>query len=99
MSLSLVLGDAGFTPEYVDRREVKAAVWPCHIGGFVKHVEHNGRRHRTDMEERDIREAALDRTIEASFPASDPPSTIPNPGAHDALDERMPSDGDADHKH
>jgi hypothetical protein len=30
-------------------------------------------------EERRIRDAALDETIEASFPASDPPSTLPNP--------------------
>ena len=30
-------------------------------------------------EERRTREAALDRTIEGSFPASDPPSSIPNP--------------------
>jgi hypothetical protein len=30
-------------------------------------------------EERRIREAALDETIADSFPASDPPSTIPNP--------------------
>lgn len=33
----------------------------------------------TAEEERVIREAALDRTIEGSFPASDPPSTDPNP--------------------
>jgi len=51
--------------------------------------------------ERLIREAALDRTIEASFPASDPPSTIPNPEDPDALRrddeleivEREPFDG------
>jgi hypothetical protein len=42
----------------------------------------------TPEEERKIREAALDRTIEASFPASDPPSTNPNPVDHDALDRR-----------
>jgi hypothetical protein len=29
--------------------------------------------------ERQRRETALDETIEASFPASDPPSTDPNP--------------------
>jgi chromate reductase len=33
----------------------------------------------TPDRERDLREAGLDRTIEASFPASDPPSTDPNP--------------------
>ena len=37
-------------------------------------------------EEKKIREAALDQTIEASFPASDPPSTDPNPDDEDALE-------------
>ncbi len=32
-----------------------------------------------------VREAALDQTIENSFPASDPPSTNPNPYDPDAL--------------
>jgi hypothetical protein len=40
----------------------------------------------TPEEERRIREAALDETIEESFPASDPPSSIPNPDNHDAVD-------------
>lgn len=34
--------------------------------------------HPPDKEER-IREDALDETIAESFPASDPPSTLPNP--------------------
>lgn len=54
-------------------------------------------RHRDD-EERRIREAALDETIEASFPASDPPSTDPNPDRDDVLDERSVPDGDAGSK-
>jgi hypothetical protein len=33
--------------------------------------------------ERQLREEALDRTVEDSFPSSDPPSSIPNPGAED----------------
>jgi hypothetical protein len=33
----------------------------------------------SEEEERRIREAALDETIAESFPASDPPSTVPNP--------------------
>ncbi len=37
----------------------------------------------TADEERKIREAALDETIAETFPASDPPSTIPNPDEHD----------------
>jgi len=40
----------------------------------------------TPEEERTIREAALDETIEASFPASDPPSSTPNPDDHEAVD-------------
>jgi hypothetical protein len=41
----------------------------------------------TPEEERRIREAALDETVADSFPASDPPSTDPNPDNHDALRE------------
>ena len=33
----------------------------------------------TPEEERRIREAALDETLAETFPASDPPSTLPNP--------------------
>jgi hypothetical protein len=39
----------------------------------------------TPQEERKIREAALDQTVEESFPASDPPSSNPNPDDHDAV--------------
>jgi hypothetical protein len=35
--------------------------------------------------ERERREAGLDETIEQSFPASDPPSSDPNPDTHDAI--------------
>lgn len=54
-------------------------------------------RHTVD-EESQSREAALDRTIEDSFPASDPPSSIPNPHSHEhphpdhATDEHVPPD-------
>jgi hypothetical protein len=46
----------------------------------------------SDVEERRHREAALDETIEASFPASDPPSTDPNPDAHEELENPVPAD-------
>ena len=36
------------------------------------------------LEERAIREAALDETIQESFPASDPPSSDPNAYSQDA---------------
>jgi hypothetical protein len=45
------------------------------------HDEHD----HTPEEERKIREAALDETIAGTFPASDPPSSIPNPDEHDAV--------------
>ena len=48
----------------------------------------------SEEEERRIREAALDRTIEASFPASDPPSTDPNPDDHDAPETPASEDDD-----
>jgi hypothetical protein len=45
--------------------------------------------HHTAEEEKRIRDAALDATIEATFPASDAPSSLPNPDADDAItDER-----------
>ena len=44
--------------------------------------------HHTPDEERQIREAALDQTIEASIPASDPPSSNPNPHDHAALERQ-----------
>src|SRR4051794_13289977 len=46
---------------------------------------------RAQGEERRNREAALDRTIEESFPASDPLSSIPNPDAPGGEDARPAS--------
>ena len=43
----------------------------------------------TPEEERQIRDAALDQTGEASFPASDPPSSNPSPDDHSARDRRL----------
>ena len=50
----------------------------------------------TPEEEREIREAALDQTIEGSFPASDPPSSNPNPHDHAALERERPRDREQD---
>ena len=47
----------------------------------------------TRDEERQIREAALDQTIEGSFPASDPPSSNPNPDDHAALERQDAKEG------
>jgi hypothetical protein len=43
----------------------------------------------TPEEERRIREAALDHTLEGTFPASDPPSTLPNPEDDTLVDGEM----------
>jgi hypothetical protein len=50
------------------------------------HTEHQ----HTPAEEKKIREAALDETIEGSFPASDPLSSDPNPDDHGAIERRTP---------
>jgi len=49
--------------------------------GAAMSIEHPTALHTDTPEERERlrREAALDETIEQSFPASDPPSTDPNP--------------------
>ena len=47
---------------------------------------------RSSAAERERREAALDETIEQSFPASDPPSSDPNPDAHDAINREASED-------
>ena len=50
----------------------------------------------TPEEEQRIREATLDETIADSFPASDPPSTIPNPDDDEALENQEAEDLPAD---
>jgi hypothetical protein len=42
--------------------------------------EHLDRTEEQKTEEQQRRERALDKTIADSFPTSDPPSTIPDPG-------------------
>jgi len=39
----------------------------------------NLRSDKSEIEEKEEREENLDKTIEDSFPASDPPSSIPDP--------------------
>jgi hypothetical protein len=58
----------------------------------MKHPADADSHSHTAERERQIREAALDQTIEASFPASDPPSTDPNPDNHDAMPPETPED-------
>ena len=41
------------------------------------------RERSVSAELRRIREEALDKTVEDSFPSSDPPSSIPDPGEED----------------
>jgi hypothetical protein len=59
--------------------------------------DHTRHQHTPD-EERRIREAALDKTIADSFPASDPPSTNPNPDDHSAIKLQRPSEGDPERR-
>jgi len=51
---------------------------------------------QSNAAERERREAALDETIEQSFPASDPLSSDPNPDTHDAI-TRETSEDDKPH--
>jgi len=53
----------------------------------------NPDHHHSPDEERRIREAALDETLAGTFPASDPPSSLPNPDEHD-LPDIEPEPGD-----
>lgn len=55
------------------------------MGGNFNHSRLSHEHLHSREEERLIREAALDETIEETFPASDPLSTIPNPDDEDAL--------------
>ena len=52
--------------------------------------------HHTPEEEERIRDAALDETLEATFPASDPPSSIPNPDEDEALTGTPPANRPSD---
>ena len=47
---------------------------------------------QSNVAERERREAALDETIEQSFPASDPLSSDPNPDTHDAITRETSED-------
>lgn len=51
-------------------------------------MQHN---HSPEEEQR-IREDALDETIAESFPASDPPSTLPNPDNEETPEETADDD-------
>ena len=53
----------------------------------------------TPDEERRIREVALDQTIESSFPASDPPSSNPNPADYSALERQNPKEDQPNTNH
>jgi hypothetical protein len=58
----------------------------------ITHEEPEHRGSRRDPEERpvdensedEVREKALDKTLADSFPTSDPPSSIPDPGEEDS---------------
>jgi hypothetical protein len=62
---------------------------------MMHHMTGGDSTRHTPERERQIREAGLDDTIEQSFPASDPPSTDPNPDNHDDLTPETPEDVEA----
>jgi hypothetical protein len=69
-----------------------------HHGGRVRRramSSDDAEHQHTPDEEREIREAALDQTIEGSFPASDPASSNPNPDDHSALERHHPKEDQA----
>jgi hypothetical protein len=51
----------------------------------MTNVRADKKHDHTRDEERKIREAALDETLEGTFPASDPLSSNPNPDDHAAV--------------
>ena len=57
-------------------------------------MEERVTRTHTPDEERRSREAALDETIEETFPASDPLSSDPNPDDAAALERRRAQEAD-----
>jgi hypothetical protein len=63
-----------------------------HLNGeHIMEPRPTGHQH-TPEEERRIREASLDHTIADSFPASDPPSSDPNPDDDSLLEPEPPDD-------
>jgi hypothetical protein len=85
--------------EYMERAPSGAwrRDWPAVLAGagqaperVIVTPETPGLHDHTPEEERKIREAALDETIENSFPASDPLSSDPNPDDHSAVARKVP---------
>jgi hypothetical protein len=72
-------------PENMSRKVVSSRRRSHPIEEEANVPKKNDHKH-TPQEERWIREAAMDETLEATFPASDPPSTIPNPHEDEALE-------------
>lgn len=68
-----------------DRRSIWAAPTRTLWAAFCAYLFYRGvssaRRHLQRAAQRQTRDANLDRTLADSFPASDPPSTIPDPAS------------------
>ncbi len=60
----------------------------------MSHRGNPGAHHHGETEQRRIREAALGKTIEGLFAATEPPSTERNLDAHDNAKPVVPHDGD-----
>jgi hypothetical protein len=72
-------------PEYRIIARQMGATMVILVEAFMNQSAGTDSHSHTAERERQIREAALDETIAESFPASDPPSTDPNPDNHDAI--------------
>ncbi len=80
-------------PDQPSIRRTAVRSGPRDTIGKDKSMTSDEMRHQhTPEEERRIREAALDQTIEGSFPASDPPSSNPNPDDHAAIEREAPKE-------
>lgn len=80
---------AKFALDYARERHLRVdPICPFVVAYLKRHPEYTPivepSHHHSPADERRIRDAALDETIEASFPASDPPSSDPNPDDDDA---------------
>ena len=79
--LTVAVGLCADAKSVVQERTVEPIVHSRHLTGMAEH------KHSPE-EEQKIREAALDETLKETFPASDPPSTDPNPDNDELLEDQ-----------
>src|SRR5262245_22750852 len=72
------VGGGRFCPWMATIVDIDPRVPAWHEGSYISPGRRVAHSH-SDDEERRIRERALDQTLAGTFPASDPPSSLPNP--------------------